>query len=106
VLPEHVIDVPILPLDVAADNIVPINVGANELPELGLPLPLQPRQPDAAACRILRQLPLVHWEHLLVAADESFELCASGIGGTAWPAADMFHPCRRRHAGGTRITFS
>jgi hypothetical protein len=105
-LPEHVIDVLVLPLDAAADNIVPINVGANELPELGLPLPLQPRQPDAAAGRVLWQLPLVHREHLPAAADESFELRASGIGGTAWPAADTFHPCGRCHDSGTRIAFS
>jgi hypothetical protein len=106
VLPEHVVDVPVLPLDAAADNIVPVNVGANKLLELGLPLPLQPRQPDATAGRVLRQLPLVHREHLPAAADESFELRASGIGGTAWPAADTFNPCGRCHTGGIRIAFS
>jgi hypothetical protein len=76
VLPEHVVDVPVLPPDASADNIVPTNVGTGELPELGLPLPLQLRQPDAMAGRVLRQLPLVHREHLPAAADEGFELHA------------------------------
>jgi hypothetical protein len=49
VLPEDVVDIPVLPPDALADDVVPANVGANELPELGLPLPLQPWQPDAVA---------------------------------------------------------
>jgi hypothetical protein len=74
VLPEDVVDVRILPPDAPADDIVPTDMGADELPELGLPLPLQPRQPDALAGRVLRHLPLVQREHLPAAADEGFEL--------------------------------
>jgi hypothetical protein len=54
VLPEHVVDVPVLPRDASADDVVPTDVGTGELPELGLLLPLQQRQPDAAAGSILR----------------------------------------------------
>jgi hypothetical protein len=89
VLPEHVVDFPVLPPDTPADNIVPADVGASELPELGLPLPLQPQQPDAAAGCVLRQLPLMHREHLPAAADEGFELRA------LWYRRDGV--ARRRH---------
>jgi hypothetical protein len=74
VLPEHVVDVPVLPPRVSADDVVPADVGPGELTELGLPLLLQPRQPDAATGRILWQLPLVHRENLPAAADEVVEL--------------------------------
>jgi hypothetical protein len=74
VLPEHVVDVPVLPPGAPADDVVPVDVGPGELAELSLPLPLQPRQPDVAAGRVLWQLPLVYREQLLAAADEGFEL--------------------------------
>jgi hypothetical protein len=40
VLPEHVVDVPVLPPDAPADDVVPADVGADKLRELLLPLPL------------------------------------------------------------------
>jgi hypothetical protein len=43
VFPEDIIDIPVLPPDASADDVVPVDMGAGELPELGLPLPLQPR---------------------------------------------------------------
>jgi hypothetical protein len=43
-LPEHIVDVPVLPPGAPADDVVAADVGAGELTELGLPLPLQPRQ--------------------------------------------------------------
>jgi hypothetical protein len=70
VLPEHVVDVPVLPPDAPADDVVPTDVGAGEHRELVLPLP------DARAGRVLRHLPLMDREHLPAAADEGFELRA------------------------------
>jgi hypothetical protein len=67
---KDIIDVPVLPPDAPADNVIPADVGVSELPELGLPLTLQPRQPDALAGRVLRQLSLVQRGHLPAAADE------------------------------------
>jgi hypothetical protein len=55
VFQEDVVDVPVLPPDASADDVVPADVGADELPELGLPLPLQPRQPDALAGSICQR---------------------------------------------------
>jgi hypothetical protein len=43
VLPEHVVDIQVLPPDAPADDVVPADVGAGELRELLLPLLLQPR---------------------------------------------------------------
>jgi hypothetical protein len=40
VLPENVVDVPVLPPDAPADDVVLADVGAGELRELVLPLPL------------------------------------------------------------------
>jgi hypothetical protein len=43
VLQEEVVDVPVLPPGAPADDVVPADVGADELPKLCLPLQLQPR---------------------------------------------------------------
>jgi hypothetical protein len=76
VLLEHVVDVPVLPPGAPADDVVPADVRPDELAELLLPLPLQPRQPDAATGRVLWQLPLLPREHLPAAANEVVQLGA------------------------------
>jgi hypothetical protein len=72
-LPEHVVDVAVLPPGAPADDIVATNVRPSELAKLLPPLPLQP---DAAARCVVRQVPLVQREHLPPPADEVLQLGA------------------------------
>jgi hypothetical protein len=70
VLPEHGVEVPVFPVGTPADRVVAAYVGPGELAQLFLPLPLQARQPNAAARRVLRQVPLRWQEHLAAPTDE------------------------------------
>jgi hypothetical protein len=105
-LPRHVINVAVLPQGTLADDIVVAHVRPDELVELLRPLSLQPWHPDTAAWRVLQQVPLGLQEHLHLWPMRSSSSAPSGIGGMAYPTAEMCHPWGRCHAGGTRIAFS
>jgi hypothetical protein len=103
VLPEHIVDVAVLPPGAPASDIVAAGVWPGELAELLLPLHCS-RNSQMPRCGALSGRSrsgsgsICHLRPMMSSS--------SAPSRTAYPAAETRHPWGRCHAGGTRIAFS